>query len=408
MRIRRRRVCLIQIADHCLPDLTELFSGRLVLDTQTRADLLCPISGKRIALSPRELSVLAALPAQEWTDVIGLCGEGRVTPEEIDALLAKNALVSDAETPGMRNLRDAEARLTRIGWHDLAAVYHAFTRWSGIEGDEGRREHSEEAHRERLVEQVDLHGTPPGHFTTRDDALSRQRLPRAAFDDEFAQLLRARRTTRAYDTQAMLPIALFSQMLYASFGVQGSREFAPGLVALKKTSASGGGLHPLEAYPVVIRVEGLATGLYHYSAADHTLELLEALSETEARDIVSQFTIGQVYFAQAHACVIHVARFDRNYWKYREHAKAYKAVLMDSAHLSQTFYLMAAHLKLGAFYTAAINDGDIGLRLGLDPLVAAAVGLNGVGIADWSANPLHFEAEPYDPHAELASRPPVA
>ena len=59
--------------------------------------------------------------------------------------------------------------------------------------------------------------------------------------------------------------------------------------------------------------------------------------------------------------MIHVARFDRNFWKYAQHRKAYKAVLMDSAHLSQTFYLTAAHLGLGAFYTAAINDADIAI-----------------------------------------------
>jgi len=97
--------------------------------------------------------------------------------------------------------------------------------------------------------------------------------------------------------------------------------------------------------------------------------------------------------------VVHVARFDRNHWKYRQHAKAYKAVLMDSAHLSQTLYLTATHLGLGAFYTAAINDGDIGDRLGLDPLSQAAVAISGFGIRATRTDSLNFDAQAHDPVA---------
>ena len=95
--------------------------------------------------------------------------------------------------------------------------------------------------------------------------------------------------------------------------------------------------------------------------------------------------------------MIHVARFDRTFWKYAQHRKAYKAVLMDSAHLSQTFYLTAAHLGLGAFYTAAINDADIARRLRLKPVREAAIAINGVGLADSGRDELHFVTDPYRP-----------
>ena len=39
---------------------------------------------------------------------------------------------------------------------------------------------------------------------------------------------------------------------------------------------------------------------------------------------------------------------------------------MDAAHMSQTFYLLCADLHLGAFVTAAVNNGDVDDRLGLD------------------------------------------
>ena len=41
-----------------------------------------------------------------------------------------------------------------------------------------------------------------------------------------------------------------------------------------KTSPSGGARHPTEVYPVVLRVDGVEPGLYHYSVKNHGLELL--------------------------------------------------------------------------------------------------------------------------------------
>ena len=70
---------------------------------------------------------------------------------------------------------------------------------------------------------------------------------------------------------------------------------------------------------------------------------------------------------------------------------------MDSAHLSQTFYLTAAHLGLGAFYTVAINDADIGSRLRLKPVREAAIAINGFGIADNGRDDLQFMPDPYRP-----------
>jgi putative peptide maturation dehydrogenase len=397
MRLRRRRCCFIQIADHRLPSFPDLFAGKLVFHDIVRADLLCPLRGERIALDGRSLALIAALSAREWTAAAELVAAGTATVEELQALAARGAVVSDGEDEAARALRQGEERLERIGWHDLAAVYHAFTRWHGIEGDEGRREHTEAAHRARLDEQVAAFGAAPTHHPVRADAIAHRDLSLPDTDDAFTRLRRRRPTARAFDTQRWLELAALERLLYLCFGVQGKREFAPGLVALRKTSASGGGLHPIDPYLVAIRVDGLESGIYHYDGYAHRLELLERASEDVLRQWIAASTIGQVYFAEAHACVVHVARFERNYWKYRQHAKAYKAVLMDSAHLSQTFYLAATELGLGAYYTAAINDGDIGARLRLDDLREGAVAISGVGLAVTAQDGLHFDALPHDP-----------
>ena len=146
-----------------------------------------------------------------------------------------------------------------------------------------------------------------------------------------------------------------------------------------------------------MNVEGVAAGLYHYETETHALALLERMDADRAVALACDFTAGQEYFSKAHVLVIHVARFHRNFWKYARHQKAYKAVLMDSAHLSQTFYLSAEHLGLGAFYTAAINDVDIARRLRLKPLYEAAIAVNGAGLPGTGHDELHFIPDKYVP-----------
>ena len=73
------------------------------------------------------------------------------------------------------------------------------------------------------------------------------------------------------------------------------------------------------------------------------------------------------------------ARFGRSFWKYRRHAKAYRALLLEAGHASQNFYLAATELGLGAFVTAAVNESDIEAAFGLDPLAEGVILINGLG-----------------------------
>jgi putative peptide maturation dehydrogenase len=399
MRVRRRRICFIQIADELVPDLGELFSGELKFTHETSAHLLCPVSGERLRVQGDELGWLSNLSSNEWTEASRLLEDGRIDAATLDDLIRRRIVISDIEGDrASQAILEAENRFESIGWYELTAMYHAMTRWTGVADESIDMEHTPEAHRGRLEKVMDRHGPPPTHFPRRADALATHALQRPDFDSPLARILKARRTTRVFDTARTLPQEELAYLLYGCFGAQGTRELAPGATAVKRTSASGGGLTPIDPYPFIMRVEGLASGIYHYDMSRHALELLKPVPEQELRDLLMDMTAGQDYFARAQAAVIHVARFDRHHWKYRGHKKAYKALLMDSAHLSQTFYLLATERSLGAFYTAAINDQDLGTYLGLDPLEAAPVGVSGLGIVGDETNiALHFNPEPYDP-----------
>ena len=395
VRLRRRRFVLLRVADDRTLDLRAFLNGSIAFRAETRCTLLCPIRGQALGLTASELALQAQVPADRWISENE--ANALATPWlELLALASRGLLLADPAHVDWPDLAGGEEAIERARWNDVAAVFHSQTGWHGLKGKLAT-DRSAQAHRDRLEKTRRLRGDPPPHFHRRADAADRRALDVPDLKGPFFDVLLARRTTRAFRSAEPLPLATLEVMLYAVFGTHGIKEFAPGISAIKRTSPSGGALHPIEAYVLAIHVEGLPAGIYHYETGAHVLALLEPLDGEQARSVAIDFTAGQTYFGDSHALVIHVARFDRNFWKYAQHRKAYKAVLMDSAHLSQTFYLTATHLGMGAFYTAAINDDDIDTRLGLDAAREAAVAINGIGIPDTGRDDLHFMVDPYRP-----------
>ena len=397
MRFRRRRFLLLRVADEPVLDIGQFLRGSIQLHDEPRCTLLCPVRGESLSLTAEELGLIMTVPNDRWLTAAELESRGPEVQGRLIDLAQRGILLGDPAPRGWDDLESGEAVIEQMQWFDLAAVYDAHSRWKGIVGDNARLKGGENIHRIRLEELRKIRGDPPGHFVSRPDAEARIPLSAPALDGPFFDALLARRTTRAYRCDQALPKSALELMLYAVFGTHGIKFFASGIAAIKRTSPSGGALHPIEAYVLAVNVADIAAGLYHYETNTHALARLESMNIANARDLACQFTAGQSYFAEAHVLVIHVARFDRTFWKYAQHRKAYKAVFMDSAHLSQTLYLTAAHLGLGAFYTAAINDADIASRLRLRPIRDAAIAINGFGIPDSGRDTLHFMPDPFRP-----------
>ncbi len=388
VRLRRRRYFLLRIGDETTLDIAHFLRGEISTQRSAQCRLLCPITGKDLPLTVAELQLAMTLPEQTWL-------ECKPSASLLD-LASRGILLSDPPVDGWEHLASGEQTLEQAHWLDVAAVFDAHSRWQAVEGGDVLVKADADQQREHLESLLRARGDPPPHFVERSDARGRLTLRAPVLSGAFFDTLMARRTTRAFRTDEPLPQSALEQMLYAVFGTHGIKHFAPGVAAIKRTSPSGGALHPIEAYVLAIRVEGVPTGLYHYETGSHALAELERMDIASARNLACAFMAGQSYFAEAHALVIHVARFDRNFWKYAHHRKAYRSVLMDSGHLSQTFYLTATHLGLGAFYTAAINDADISEHLRLPPGREAAIAINGVGLASTGCDELHFVPDPYE------------
>jgi putative peptide maturation dehydrogenase len=224
---------------------------------------------------------------------------------------------------------------------------------------------------------VDAFGQAPDHEYKRgyNAPISLLAPRRKKFDD----LLALRKTCRNFDSRAAVSAFDLATMLHRVWGAIGTLELAPGAVAVKKNSPAGGGLHAVEAYVLAQRVEGLAPGFYHYLSLEHALEPLELLDADSAASYAHRFVAGQHWFENVPVMVVMTARFDRLFWKYRRHTKAWRVVHLDVGHLSQTMYLSAADLGLGAFVTAAINDRLVEQALKLTPMREGAIAIVGFG-----------------------------
>ncbi len=150
--------------------------------------------------------------------------------------------------------------------------------------------------------------------------------------------------------------AELSQLLWASDGLTGESG-GHGF----RSAPSAGALYPVETYVVANRVDGLDSGIYHYSVDSHELELVK---EGDFREEISEAALGQVMCSDAAAVFIWTIVFDRCARKYGERANRY--VFLDAGHIAQNLLLAAEALGFGACPIAAFRDMAVNEVVGAD------------------------------------------
>lgn len=265
----------------------------------------------------------------------------------------------------------ADQQVRSGNWWPLSAIYHRHSRWDSVDSV-GEMEQRGMTTAQALVSRF---GRPPPEAPPRHaDSIALPRSSEGAGDDSLAR----RVTCRNYDPGKSVAFSDMAAILQDVLMAQATVESEPGVRFLKKNVPSGGGLHPLEAYIVAQNVEGLPPGVYHYHSVAH--ELARIADQPRSLDEFSlQLLAGQHWFAGAQVIIALVCRFQRSFWKYRRHTKAYRAVTLDAGHVSQALYVAATKRGLGAFVTAAINEKELERLLLLDPMVDGAIAVCGFG-----------------------------
>ena len=369
MHIRRCAVVFIEPRERLDFDLGRLVTGGTGVEMVREWIALAAHLDDEIALDTAEVTALGALSLEKWIDFDDAC---RTLPREVlERLLDKGLLLGDGDENAGTRERDEQVRTSH--WRGLAATVHRHTRWSGVDTLEAERRFGEETDRP-FLERLGEPETP-----VRERVESNQRIALGKpTDTALEALIRQRVTCRNWDVSRPLSAEDFASTLYRTFAARAVSD-EPGITVMKRAVPSAGGLHPTEAYLLVQNVEGVTPGLYHYHPIDHALEPLGDIAAEDSQALALRIVAGQRHFMKAHVIIILASRFRRTFWKYRNHAKAYRAIILDAGHLSQALYLAAAERGLAAFITAAVNERDIEEIFGLDPMLEGVLAVSGFG-----------------------------
>jgi putative peptide maturation dehydrogenase len=386
MRVRRCAVLWLEPREVAHFELDALLAGGTGVVSRMQWFAHAPQLPAPVEVDVDDVALLGGLSPLDWLAAAPL--RARHGAARVRRLLVAGLLVGSTKPWAMQ--RDIDERFRGQHWYGLASVWHAVSRWDGIDA-------AGEVKEAGLLTAQGLreaYGAPPPVLHERGDAKASIALPQAGrtgFDD----VLDARATCRNFDTTRPLPLALFAQVLERAFGARGHVHGADDFDVLKKTSPSGGALHPTECYLIVRKVEGLSPGLYHYRAGDHALQPLpldeaQILADAgkhafaggkDALEFLAWIAVGgQQWFADAPVLCVMAPRFSRNFWKYRNHPKAYRVCILDAGHLSQTLLLSATERGLGSFVTAAINEVDVERAFGLTGIVDGPLAICGFGL----------------------------
>lgn len=344
-----------------------------------------------IEVNAEHALALGTLSAVDWLERSIV--EQQLGPDTVATLLQAGLLVAQGNEE-----EGNDAAFRAVGWHSPAALAHMAGRWQGVDALSAMADADVDSN-EGLLRN---HGLPPPPAIASRDPRADIALPRVACD-AFDDLLDTRATCRNFDPTAVLPLTTFSQLMARVFGARGVGQPAPGFTVYKRTSPSGGSLHPAECYLIVQRVEGVTPGLYRYVIGQHALEPIRpgvqmpqaedsgtrplreddlaapAWTQDALHTLAKIVLAGQTFFANAPVQCILTTRFHRNFWKYRNHAKAYRVCVLDVGHLSQTLQLCATQAGLGPFITSAINEVDIEQAFGLTGYAQGPLAICGFG-----------------------------
>ena len=182
------------------------------------------------------------------------------------------------------------------------------------------------------------------------------------------EVLGKRRSIRHFTGQKLRGEDL-SYLLWASGGIQRverGHEF--------RTAPSAGALYPIETYVIVDGVEGVASGLYHYSVKGH---VLEEIKTGQLGHDITQAALGQKMCLEAPVVFIWTAIFQRSKWKYEQ--RAYRYVYLDAGHIAGNLALAAVAIGLGTCQIGALFDDEVNDIVGVDGTEESVVYMSVVG-----------------------------
>jgi len=176
-----------------------------------------------------------------------------------------------------------------------------------------------------------------------------------------------RRRTNRHATRETLTAGEIGDCLFAGLGITGFVQVPLGMLPLSMTP-SGGARNPYEAYVIVRSARDMRAGIYHYSAHEHSLALLNRAPPNE----VASLFASQEWIETAPVIIVLVAVFERTMWKYPD-PNAYRVAMIEAGHIGQNIMLAATSMGLTACPTAALSHEPLAALFEVEGITRAPV-----------------------------------
>jgi SagB-type dehydrogenase family enzyme len=179
-------------------------------------------------------------------------------------------------------------------------------------------------------------------------------------------VLQSRKSSRDFGGRPIAAADLW-KLCYVASGVR--EAVASGEhVWFQRNVPNSGGLGSIEVFPVVLNVEGLASGIYHFDSVSHAM--IE-IATGDFREWLAKDVVFQDEFASAAAAIVLVGCFERLRTKYG--IRGYRSVLIDAGHCSENIYLAATALSLNVCATTGFVDDEVDEALRIDGVDMASL-----------------------------------
>jgi SagB-type dehydrogenase family enzyme len=308
-----------------------------------------------VELAPRAAALLGALAG--WTTPAGLA-------EALPDLPAEPALRYFAAAGLLTRTAEEDDDQALAQWSPRDLWLHAHSRGPRVTGRYGG-----------TYPLAPRFGPPPAAppaFEGPRITLSPPDLELAAkTDPSLTETLERRRSLREHDPDAPITVDKLGELLYRSMRRRNTFTASDGQELTDRPYPSGGSVHELEVYPLVVACQGIEPGLWHYDTAGHALERV-AEPGPATRILVERARSAGLLETDPQVLLVVTARFGRVMWKYE--TIAYSLVLKHVGVLYQTLYLVGTAMGLAVCGLGGGDAADFAAASGLDYFAEGSVG----------------------------------
>lgn len=184
--------------------------------------------------------------------------------------------------------------------------------------------------------------------------------PWDALKISLGSLIENRRTDRSF-SDAPFTLSQLATLLVCGAGITGTINVGENEYRDGRAYPSGGGLYPLEVYPIVFNVDGLENGIYHF---DVRHQCLHQLVRDNVREKVKSAFLGDSMFEKAAVSFLVTAVFKRSAFKYGE--RSYRLVNIEAGHLVHNLLLVGQALGLSVVPVNGYFDRQIEQLINVD------------------------------------------